>query len=91
MQHMQKTLTQMDIQLTNVISDAVAETGQKILRAIVDGERDGHVLAAMENARIRASADGIAKNLHGNLRLACKSAATGKADLVFPHYSLSAK
>ena len=34
-QHMQKALTQMNIQLTNVISDVVGETGQKILRAIV--------------------------------------------------------
>lgn len=64
-QHMQKALTQMNIQLTNVISDIVGETGQKILRAIVLGERDGQVLAAMKNVRIRASADEIAKNLQG--------------------------
>jgi transposase len=37
-QHMQKALTQMNLQLTNVISDIVGETGQKILRAIVAGE-----------------------------------------------------
>ena len=47
-QHMQKALTQMNIQLANVISDVVGDTGQKILRAIVAGERDGHVLAAMK-------------------------------------------
>ncbi len=46
-QRMQKALTQMNIQLTNVISDVVGETGQKILRAIVAGERNGQVLAAM--------------------------------------------
>ncbi|CAG9932616.1 protein of unknown function [Candidatus Nitrotoga arctica] len=51
-QRMQKTLTQMNIQLTNVISEVVVETGQKILRAIVAGERDGQVLAAMKNGRI---------------------------------------
>jgi transposase len=67
-QHMQKALTQMNIQLTNVISDVVGETGQKILRAIVAGERDGQMLAAMKNARIRASADEIAKSLQGNWR-----------------------
>jgi transposase len=67
-QHMQKALTQMNVQLTNVISDVVGETGQKILRAIVAGERDGQVLAAMKNARIRASADEIAKSLQGNWR-----------------------
>ena len=44
------------------------ETGQAILRAIVAGERCGHVLAAMKNARIRASSDEIAKSLQGNWR-----------------------
>jgi transposase len=67
-QHMQKALTQMNIQLANVISDVVGESGQKILRAIVAGERDGKVLAAMKNGRIRASTDEIAKSLQGNWR-----------------------
>ena len=67
-QHMQKALTQMNIQLTHVISDVVGETGQKILRAIVAGERDGQVLAAMKNVRIRASEAEIAKSLQGNWR-----------------------
>ena len=67
-QHMQKALTQMNVQLANVISDVVGETGQKILRAIVAGERDGQVLAAMKDARIRASHEEIAKSLQGNWR-----------------------
>ena len=67
-QHRQKALTQMNIQLANVISDVVGETGQKILRAIVAGERDGRVLAAMKNVRIHASAGEIAKSLQGNWR-----------------------
>jgi len=67
-QHMQKALTQMNIQLTNVISDVVGETGQKILRAMIAGERDGQVLAAMKNVCIRASVDEIAKSLQGNWR-----------------------
>jgi hypothetical protein len=67
-QHMQKALTQMNVQLANVISAVVGETGQKILRAIVAGERDGQVLAAMKNSRIRASVDDIAKSLQGNWR-----------------------
>lgn len=33
-QHMQKALVQMDIQLANVISEVVGETGQKILRSM---------------------------------------------------------
>jgi transposase len=68
-QHMQKALTQMNIQLANVISDVVGETGQKILRAIIAGERDGEVLAAMKNVRIRASTDEIVKSLQGNWRI----------------------
>ena len=67
-QRMQKALTQMNIQLTNVISDVAGETGQKILRAIVAGERNGQVLAAMKNLLIRATADEIAKSLQGNWR-----------------------
>ena len=59
---------QMNIQLANVISDVVGETGQKILRAIVAGERDGHVLAALANVRIKASAEEIAASLQGNWR-----------------------
>jgi transposase len=67
-QHMQKALTQMNLQLANVISDVVGETGQRILRAIVAGERDGRVLAAMKNVRIHASTDEIAKSLQGHWR-----------------------
>jgi transposase len=67
-QHMQKALTQMNLQLTNVLSDIVGESGQKILRAIVAGERDAHVLGAMKNVRVHASVAEIAKSLQGNWR-----------------------
>jgi len=67
-QHMQKALTQMNIQLANVISDVAGETGQKILRAILAGERDGHALAALKNGHIVASEEEIAKSLQGNWR-----------------------
>lgn len=67
-QHIQKALTQMNIQLANVISDVVGVTGQQILRAILAGERDGHALAALKNGRIHASADEIARSLQGNWR-----------------------
>src|SRR5260370_20770286 len=66
--HMQKAMTQMNVQLANVVSDVVGETGQKILRAILAGERAGHVLAEMKNRRIRAGVDEIAKSLQGNWR-----------------------
>jgi hypothetical protein len=67
-QHMQKALTQMNIQLANTISDIVGETGQKIVRAILAGERDGKALAQLKNSRIHASAEDIAKSLQGNWR-----------------------
>ena len=63
-----KALTQMNVRLANVLFDVVGATGQKILRAIVAGERDGQVLGSMKNARIRASVDEIAKSLQGNCR-----------------------
>lgn len=67
-QHMQKALAQMNLQLGNVISDIAGETGQKIIRAILAGERDGAKLAKLKNMRIRASEDEIAKSLRGNWR-----------------------
>ncbi len=67
-QHMQKALTQMNIHLANVISDVVGETGQKILRAIVAGERGGLALAKLKNGRIHASEAEIARSLQGNWR-----------------------
>lgn len=67
-QHMQKALTQMNIQLANVISDVAGETGLKILRAILAGERDGYALAALKNGHIEASVEEIAKSLQGNWR-----------------------
>ena len=67
-QHMQKALSQMNMQLGNVIADVVGETGQKILRAIIAGERDPLKLAELKHGRIQASAEQIAMSLHGNWR-----------------------
>ncbi len=67
-QRMQKALTQMNVQLTNVISDIMGETGQKIIRAIVAGERDGQKLAQLRNYRIHASEQEIAQALRGTWR-----------------------
>ena len=67
-QHMQKALAQMNVQLANVIADVVGETGQRILRAIVAGERDPMKLAELKHGRIRASKEQIAMSLHGNWR-----------------------
>lgn len=67
-QHMQKALTQMNLQLGNVISDVAGVTGLAIIRAILDGERDPMKLAALRDCRIKASEEEIAKSLHGNWR-----------------------
>jgi transposase len=67
-QRMQKALTQMNIQLANVISDLSGKTGQAILRAILNGERDPHKLAELSDHRIQANKEEIAKSLHGNWR-----------------------
>ena len=43
-QHMQKALMQMNVQVHHVVSDIMGVTGLRILRAIVAGERDPGVL-----------------------------------------------
>jgi transposase len=67
-QRMQKALVQMNIQLTEVLSDVMGMTGQAIIRAIVAGERDPKVLARHRHSRIKASAQEITKALTGNWR-----------------------
>src|ERR1039458_2124759 len=46
-QRIQKAMTQMNIQLANVLSDVSGMTGQAIIKAILSGERDPHALAAL--------------------------------------------
>ncbi len=66
--HIQKALTQMNIQLDHVVSDLMGKTGTAILRAIVAGERDPHQLAALRDRRLRADEDTVARSLRGNWR-----------------------
>jgi transposase len=65
-QHMQKALTQMNLQLGNVISDITGTTGMRIIRAILDGERDPHRLAEMRDWRTKNDEETIAKALEGH-------------------------
>ena len=65
-QRMQKVLTQMNIQLANVLSDVSGVTGQAIIKAILAGERDPHELAAFRDCRVKASEEKIARSLEGN-------------------------
>ena len=67
-QRMQKALVQMNIQLTEVLTDVMGVTGQAIIRDIVAGERDPKVLARHRNGRVKASEQDIAKALTGNWR-----------------------
>lgn len=67
-QHMQKALAQMNLQLDNVISDVAGQTGMRILRAIIAGERDPLKLARLRHKGIRASEEKIVKSLQGNWR-----------------------
>ena len=65
-QRVQKTLTQMNLQLANVISDIDGVTGQAIVKAILQGERDPWKLAQLRDPRIKASPEQIAQSLEGN-------------------------
>lgn len=65
-QRIQKVLTQMNVQLGNVISDVTGLTGQSIIKAILDGERDPWQLAAYRDPRVKSSEEEIAQSLEGN-------------------------
>ena len=67
-QHMQKALTQMNLQLHNVVSDITGVTGMRIIKAILAGERNPKALAAFRDKRCKNDEKTIARSLHGNYR-----------------------
>ena len=67
-QRMQKALVQMNIQLTEVISDVMGQTGQAIIRDIVAGQREPKLLARHRHQRVKASEQDIVRALTGNWR-----------------------
>ena len=67
-QRIQKVLTEMNVQLGNVVSDLSGETGMAIVRAIAGGERNAEKLAKLRNYRLRASEQEVARSLQGNWR-----------------------
>jgi transposase len=67
-QHMHKALSQMGLQLHHVLRDLMGATGQKIVRAILAGERDGRVLAKFRDPNCKNSEETIAQALEGNYR-----------------------
>jgi transposase len=67
-QHMQKALLQMNVQLSQALSDVTGETGLTIIRAIVNGERDPQKLADLRDRNCKKSAEEIGKALTGTWR-----------------------
>jgi len=67
-QHMQKALSLMNLQLHNVLSDITGDTGMKIIRAISAGERNPKTLASYRNRGCKNSVEVIEKSLTGHYR-----------------------
>ena len=65
---MQKALVEMNLQLRRVVSDIVGVTGLKILRALVAGQHDPHVLAQHRDPHCQASLAEITAALTGHYR-----------------------
>src|SRR6516164_10406994 len=60
-QRIQKALTEMNIQLGNVLSDLSGVSGMKIIEAILEGKRDPWELAAMVEPEVKATPEDIVK------------------------------
>ena len=67
-QRMQKVLTEMNVQLSNVLSDLSGVSGMNMIQAILDGERDPWTLAAWVEPGVKATPEDIVKSLEGNWR-----------------------
>jgi transposase len=67
-QHMQKALTQMNLQIHHVVSDITGATGMRIIRAFVAGERNPDTLASYRDRRCHASVETVRQALIGNDR-----------------------
>jgi transposase len=67
-QHMQKALQQMNVQLTQVLSDVTGQSGLAIIQAILQGERHPLKLAGMVDRRVKSTQHQIAKALIGDYR-----------------------
>lgn len=67
-QHMQKALLQMNVQLHHVVTDITGVTGMKIIRDILKGTHDPGVLATHRDVRCKASVETIRHALTGNYR-----------------------
>ena len=68
LQLMQKALTEMNLKLQHVFSDIDGFSAQAIIEAILAGERDAEVLAALRDPRCRSSKQAVIEALHGDYR-----------------------
>jgi transposase len=68
LQHMQKTLNECNVQIHHVFSDLDGESAQRILEAILAGERDPQTLAKMRDGRCRTPLAEVLKALEGEYR-----------------------
>jgi transposase len=84
-QHMQKALDQMNLQLHHVISDITGVTGMTIMKALLADERNPHTLATLRDGRVKATLDTIAKSLVGDYRREHLST-LGQSLAAFRHY-----
>jgi transposase len=67
-QHMQKALTQMHLHLHHVLADITGMSGQRILDAVLQGERDAEQLAALRDPQVKAPQETVVKALQGDWR-----------------------
>lgn len=65
---MQKALRQMNLRLDNVLRDVTGQSGQAIITAILNGERNPETLASLANYKVHASKSEIAQALTGDWR-----------------------
>ena len=66
--HIQKSLSQMNLQVHHVLSDITGVSGQAILDAILGGERDPVILAQLCHPRVKSPREKVAQALQGDYR-----------------------
>ena len=67
-QHMQKALEQMNVKLTEAVSDVTGKTGMRIIKAILEGERNPSALATLRDPRCKQDPEQIGRALQGTWR-----------------------
>jgi len=83
---MQKSLIQMNVQLSQVLSDVTGKTGMLIIRSIVAGERNPLVLAGVPQLSLQEERRGDCQSSHRHLAggaFVCASAGAGAFRFLF--------